>query len=488
MKHLMSHTAGFEESGFELWVPESEQIVPLGEWLATHMPKRVRRPGEVTAYSNYGAALAGYIIQKISGVPYEQYIQENIFSPLGMTQSSVYQPLPPELAPDMATGYVFANDAYQPQAFENINTPPAGSFSVSATDAAQFMIAHLQDGRYEQTQILEPATAQQMHTTLFTHDPHLDGIAYGFIEGEHNGQRMLWHGGTLLFFQGNLVLLPEQNLGIFISGNGATASGLTYAVPEALMDRYYPAPETPAPQPLTGMDLSRFVGSYRPTRSSYTKIEKSLYILSPFYIGATADGHLTLGTQQFIPVDDLVFQEVGGDQKLVFRQDMQGSITHFFLNSQPIWAYEKQEGLESTSLQHTIMISCFVLFGITLVIWLVGALINRRKGKTQPKLARTARWISIGMILLNTAVVVGLFIGFPSTSMILYGDKTALFFVPLLATLAAVLTLVSIFFAVLSWKRNYWTLAGRVHYIFVVLGGITFALWLNHWNLIGWKF
>lgn len=180
MKHLMSHTPGFEDSNFEVLAPTSAQGTPLGEWLAAHIPARVRQPGIVTAYSNYGTALAGYIVQRIVGIPYERYIQDNIFDPLGMTHSTAFQPVPPELAPGLATGYAYAEgeyhalSSYGAQAFEHFNVGPAGAISASATDIAKFMLAHLQDGAPSRDgvgRILETATAQQMHkcTPPFSH-------------------------------------------------------------------------------------------------------------------------------------------------------------------------------------------------------------------------------------------------------------------------------------------------------------------------------
>jgi CubicO group peptidase (beta-lactamase class C family) len=498
MKHLMSHSAGFEDVIFEMLAPSPEksargtQNVPLGEWLATHIPARVYRPGETSGYSNYGTALAGYIVQIIAGMPYEQYIQEHIFDPLEMTQSTAYQPVQPEFAPHLATGYMYANDAYQAQAFEHFNVGPAGSISASATDIAKFMLAHLQDGQLGDAQILEPATAQQMHSTLFTNDPRLNGIAYGFIEGSQNGQWIISHAGSTVFLKANLVLLPDQNVGIFIAGNSVGADSLRYTVVEAFIDRYYPAPDVPAPQPLTGVDLSRFVGGYRTTRSSYTKMAKAAYLLQPIDVGATADGYLTFGDQQFMPIEPLLFQEVGGQEKLAFRQDAEGNITHVFQNSHPIWAYEKQVGLASTSLQHTIILFCLAICLLTLVIWLIGAFINRRKEQTQPQLARVARWVIAGMTLLTVAVIAvafkDVFSPIVSKLPLMRGEIPSLLFVPTLATLAAVLASGAVVLAGLAWKRGYWTVAGRIHYTLVALAGLVFAWWFNFWNLIGWKF
>jgi CubicO group peptidase (beta-lactamase class C family) len=104
-------TAGFED--LYLRFAWDNDLMPVGGWLATHIPARVRPPGEVAAYSNYGAMLAGYIVARTSGQPYEQYIQEHIFDPLGMERSTIQRPLPPNLREHASLGYWYIDGAYQ---------------------------------------------------------------------------------------------------------------------------------------------------------------------------------------------------------------------------------------------------------------------------------------------------------------------------------------------------------------------------------------
>jgi hypothetical protein len=159
------------------------------------------------------------------------------------------------------------------------------------------------------------------------------------------------------------------------------------------------------------------------------------------------------------------------------------------LKSHPIWAYEKLEGVETKRFQNSVSLSSLALFLLTLVIWPVAAFINYRKGKAQSRLARVARWLSAGMIVLNVAVVASLFMMiFPSAMGIMVGDVTLDRTVLTFATIASALAFISIVFAGLAWKQKYWTLLGRIHYTLVTLAGLAFAWWLNYWNLIGWKF
>src|SRR5579875_3576638 len=145
LANLLTHTAGFEDSTTDIFVPDAQDLQPLGIWLATHMPARVYPPGVVTAYSNYGATLAGYIVEQVSGMPFDQYIEQHIFKPLNMNQSTFRQPLPPDLAPNMSQGYTFVNGVYRADPFEDVQVWPAGAMSTTADDMANFMIAQLQD-------------------------------------------------------------------------------------------------------------------------------------------------------------------------------------------------------------------------------------------------------------------------------------------------------------------------------------------------------
>ncbi len=211
LKNLMTHTPGFEDlaTGGRLFVRNGTDIIPLGEYLQERMPARVRPPGEVTAYSNYGSVLAAYIVEQVSGMPFDGFVEERILLPLSMNNTSFGQPLPPRLASNMSNGYIYANNAYTAQPFEYLQAWPAGSMSSTSEDMAKFMIAHLQNGRYGNSSILQEDWGQRMHSQLFTNDPRVSGWAYGFWEMELNNQSIIGHGGDTILFHTLLQLTPR---------------------------------------------------------------------------------------------------------------------------------------------------------------------------------------------------------------------------------------------------------------------------------------
>ncbi|MGH7707687.1 MAG: serine hydrolase domain-containing protein, partial [Vulcanimicrobiaceae bacterium] len=232
LRNLLTHTPGFEDTFKDSFVKDPSRLVPLGDYLKSHIPRRIFPPGEIVAYSNYGASLAGYIVQRVSGQKYADYIAENIFQPLGMSHSTMLQPLPARLAPLMSAGYKAASGP--PVPFEFIEVAPAGALSSTSADMAKFMIAQLQNGRLGARQILKPATARLMHTPQHTEAPGLNGFDLGFYDENRNGRRIIGHAGDTEVFHSDLHLILDANVGLFMSFNSTGANGAVVRIRTAL--------------------------------------------------------------------------------------------------------------------------------------------------------------------------------------------------------------------------------------------------------------
>ena len=243
MRNLMQHTAGFEEQAKNI-ITEHTQAPSYEALLKTWVPTRVFAPGTTPAYSNYGASLAGYIVERLSGEPFDAYMEKHIFAPLDMRYSSFRQPLPPELAPLMSRGYRTASG--EPGGFEIIGPAPAGALSSPGEDMAHFMIAHLQGGEYRGRRILSAATAQQMHDSPLTVLPPLNRMELGFFETNINGREVIGHLGDSDYFHTSLHLFMQENVGFYVSFNSLGKEGAAHNLRGALFqdfaDRYFPAP------------------------------------------------------------------------------------------------------------------------------------------------------------------------------------------------------------------------------------------------------
>ena len=505
LKHLLTHTDGFEERWFEFLALEGNEPVPWRDWMSTHMPARVRPPGDVAAYSNYGTALAGYIVARVSGQPYGQYIQDHILNPLGMANTTAHWPFPPDLRARATTGYTYDAGAFQ--VFPYLNGQwvalPTGGILASAKDMARFMIAHLQDGHTSSASISGPRllkenTMQQVHTTLYTHDPRLLGTTYGFFDFSDNGQRTIGHSGEAEPIETLLLLLPDQNLGVFVSYNSMGGAALTnqhLGFQRAFFDHYYPALAVEPIQPPADFAerAGRFEGSYKVTRSAYTTLEKFVQLSGAVTISDSGDGTLLFtspwGEWRFVEVEPLYFRQVDSDFGIAFREDDRGRITHLFTDYTPMFAFEKLKWYETTGFSMALLGLCVLVFLSMILAAPIRAIRNRRRSADpKPGLrgARVAHWIILGICVLNLLFIVGTYLWFIPKPV--YGVSMLYQIVLGLGVLTTVLTAGALVYTVLAWKNTYWGTVARAYYTLVTVTAVGFVWFLNNWNLLGWRF
>ncbi|MFE7508845.1 serine hydrolase [Promicromonospora sp. NPDC057488] len=339
LRNLLTHTAGFEEVVDGL-IGFGDQPAVLRDALAQDPPEQIYAPGTVPAYSNYGNALAGYIVQRTSGIPFEEYVERNVFAPAGMTSSTFEQPLPGDLTDRMSNGYTSADAA--PGGFEIVGAPPAGALTASAPDMARFMLAQL--GEPGAGELLEPETLDLMHS------PALDEstlgnlaaaprMALGFFDESRNGHRIIGHGGDTQFFHSHLQLYPEERTGVFVSLNSTGTKGYeTLALREAVLqgftDRYFPADDAgtgSADAAVVDQDTARehaalAEGTYISSRGMQSNFLVTLDLLNPTQVTAREDGRLliTPGPGAVSPalyeeVAPWVWREVDGQRTLAMR-------------------------------------------------------------------------------------------------------------------------------------------------------------------------
>jgi CubicO group peptidase (beta-lactamase class C family) len=494
LAHLMTHTAGFEDRQLGITVSRAAGLVPLGSYLADAMPARIFPPGTVTAYSNYGTTLAGYIVERVSGEPFAQYVQQHIFAPLDMRHSTFAQQLPPDLAAQLAVSYDRYNDSFHTIPFEYFQIAPAGGLSATATDMAQFMIAQLQDGRLGDARILGAATAQDMHRQHFTNDPNVNGMTYGFAEMTLNGQRLLMHSGTTNdeLFRSLLVLLPAQNTGLFVSYSGAGGGDAKWALLQTFLDRYYPAalPAAPAPPTDFAQRAAQFTGGYQSTRMVATTVEKIQALIAPaITVSAGDDGYLTIAglsrePTRWVETAPLAFQQVGGQETLAFRADDQGQITYLFQGNLPINGFRKLAWYQTLPLHYGLLASCVTLFLSALLAFPIAWLVTRRKGAPRPRGAGLARWLAWSISALYMLFLILFVVSIQDLAVF----PTALTKLALgLALVAAALTVAAVVGTALALRRRYWGVVGRAYYTLVTLGGLAFIWFLNYWNLLGFR-
>ena len=423
MRDLMTHTAGFAEVIKDLGVPTPKDLYPLKRYLSEHIPPRIFPPGEIVAYSNYGATLAGYIVQRVSGEPFDQYVENHILKPLAMSRSTFVQPLPAALRGDMATGYITATGKTIVP-FEPIEPYPAGSFTSTATEMANFMIAQLQNGQFEGTSILPTATAQEMHSHQYSAAPGMNGFDLGFYQENRNGLKIIGHGGDTVAFHSDLHLLLDKDVGVFMSFNSAgkapngTAEAVRTSLFRAFLDRYFPYTVPKQPTVATAKpDATRVAGWYWGSRREDSAL-RLLYLLGQTQISALPNGDITVdalkdpsgAVKHWREIGPLTYQEVNGQSKLRFVANPDGSIRQWVTDDfPPVMLFQPMHGLLAHGTLMLLFQIAMAVFVLTLLVWIGGAIARRRFKRKLPfaPRQRTLRIASRIGVILQLGVVAG---------------------------------------------------------------------------------
>jgi CubicO group peptidase (beta-lactamase class C family) len=269
LRRLLTHRAGFEEHARGLYARDREPE-PLGRWLAQNLPRRLFPNGNVEAYSNYGAALAGYIVERISGEPNANYIQRHILDPLGMRHSTFQQPLPDDLAPLLARGY--GRPDQPPLAFfETINAAPAGALSATADDMGRFIRALINGGDLDGVRILSKARLDETMAPSSATPAGYLGLA--FFGTKVAGHDAIGHGGANMAFSSDLQIFPAQGIGIFVSLNGRGEIQSARDMEEMIARRLLPSAEDTADAPTAGFPGDAAVaGIYQSSRRAESSL------------------------------------------------------------------------------------------------------------------------------------------------------------------------------------------------------------------------
>jgi hypothetical protein len=301
-----------------------------------------------------------------------------------------------------------------------------------------------------------------------------------------------------------LFLLPEHDLGMFLAYNAGSEMGKPDVIPifgSRFLDHYYPTDEEFSrvrPMINSGTDTSRFAGNYLANRYSRHTIMKIEAFFAQFRVEQAGDGTLTIHyplnfkePSEWVQIEPLLFQRADGDGFVAFTEDEVGHITHMFIDAIPIQYTTRLRWYQTNTFQLAVAAICALVFLSACIIWPLGALLGRVRHEPDAgtKERGVPRLLAGAASALNLVFIAGFVLIMPTAMGAIYTevppDLVALLCIPLAA---AALTAGSIACAVLAWKRRYWSIAGRLHYTLVTLAGVAFILFLNHWNLLGFRF
>ena len=389
LRQLMTHTAGFEEQVKSIIGFDRAKVPAYDVLLKRWVPERIYPAGEMPAYSNYGASLAGYIVERVTGMPFDTYADRYVFAPIGMTNTSFRQPLPQRMQAMMATGYSRASG--EPIKFEYVGPAPAGSASSTGADMAKFMIAHLNQGQG----LMRPETARLMHTTAHTVLPPLNRMLLGFYEMNINGHRALGHGGDTIAFHSDLMIMPDDNVGVFISMNSSGKEGASGHIRAQLMerfaDRYFPAPmdKRRVPEETAKEHARMMAGNYINSRGSQSNFLALVGLLGQAKIGPDAKGRLVAPVfpgpsgqpRQWVEVEPFVWMDVNGHEKLA-AEVKDGQVTRFSQDTfSPFMIFYRAPWYKSSAILMPLLGFTFLVLLLTVLLWPVRALVARHYRK-----------------------------------------------------------------------------------------------------------
>ena len=507
LHNLLTHTAGLEESVVGYAARTPADIRPLGEFLAAKLPKRGWPPGDMTGYSNYGYALAGYVVESVSGKSFADYERDEILAPLGMTHSSFMQPMPDELARDAAISYRCLTESCIPIAPDYRSAYPPGGLVTTASDMSRYLFAQLGDS-VDGKRVLSDSVLRLLDERQFSHDSSLAGLTYGFSEDQLLGVRSLSHAGGASGYTSFVVLVPTQRFGVFVVANGGgTRFGAETL--EAVAKAWMPAPSAVAQNvTVAGVDPVDPTGAYRLTRYAHRGLENLPMLfngqLHVTRVSSDTISVIGLGDANglYVAVASNAWQRVGGAERVAVRV-ANGKVTHFF-GSQSFFgttfpgAFEKltwfdAPGFVNEALSYVIAIPLLAILAWPIVAAIVWLIRRRTRFVTEFREPLGANWRALAIAAAVAFTALGLWFGFGLIAAsnraaergggeLVYGLPTAMRVLSYAPSVIAAITIVMFVATFIAWRRRWWSLPGLVLYSVITINAIAFVAILVRWG------
>ena len=497
LKHLMTHTPGFEDLVIGLFAKDSSKVTRLSEILMKEIPVRVWPAGEVASYSNHGTGMAAYLVEQVSGKNWIEYVEQNILNKLTMPSTTFRQPLPGRFKGNMSKGYAFSGGEFKEKPYEFVPLAPVGAAATTAVDMANFMKAHLQLGFFEGASILDSATAKLMQSPAFQHTKNVNPMRYGFMDMSQNGEEVIGHGGDTFWFHSVMALLPTHKVGFFISFNSENGGGTYSEVLEAFMDRYFPEKNTWQPSIKLSSDyLRKFAGEYRVNRFAYTDLTKMASLFSRGKVSVTEESKLKTrftgdNADTWVPIDSLTFRKEHSSETIDFKRGSDGNIQRMFMGALPIVAFDKVTGIHSSTAHYTMLMVSIILILLTLIGGPLKYYIRKdykreiNSARKIPLSARLTSWCA-ALCFFLFFIIFGLGMGEPNA--IVYGVPTAVKIALAFPLVATFFTVFVWYFVIMIWANKAGNVMARLSYSFFGIA-CTLLLWqLNYWNLLGYYY
>lgn len=413
---LLTHTGGFDDRVVGMFARSVAEVTPLREYLQTAMPRRTSTPGQEVRYSNHGAALAGLAVAEAAGVPFDEAVAALVLQPLGMTNSSFAQPLPPDVLSRLATAFRCAGEECDALPLDYRRAPPAGGMVSTPADMGRFIRGILDGGKGT----LHAEAVRILTTRWWSAHPNVSGLALALQEQPIAGYRGLVHAGSSSGYASLLVLVPDASAGLFVVTTGGSPR-FGAAVLEAFAERLAPADggNERVPNPIDRAASQEYSGTYllgRAARGSYEGFPGQF--LFRHTIGADEDGYLTRREsgrlRRYGRVEGDVFAGLDGIGTMVFTRDASGTVTAVhaadtFNGARFPATYRRLRGVMVPYVLNEVMSWAIGLPIIAAIVWGFAGLLTKWRRRPRPARNRLAR---AGLLLTAVTVTATLVFGF----------------------------------------------------------------------------
>lgn len=493
LRNLMTHTPGFEDRLLGLFGRDENSLRPYGEILKEQLPKRVRPSGTEMSYSNHGTGIAAYIVEKVSGLKWDDYVEQNIIKPLGMDYTTFRQPLPKHFSGMISKGYNYEGGTLKEYGFEYIPLAAVGGASSTAADMAKYMISYLQNGKYNNARILDSLSVSRMLGLEFRVSPYVSGIGLGFYELVNwNGIRTIGHGGDTFWFHSLMALLPEKNLGLFVSFNTQTAD---YSQVFGLfMDHFSPLIPAKQEARLTRENSEKFTGHYRYNRYPQSDMTRISSIMSTLKVSYDTNGYLISKAgdiQKWYMVNDSTFINAGSNEYFAFGKLKNGKYTRIYPGNLAVMPMERLPFADSTGLHIIILTIYMIIFILTFAYWPSAYLIRRKYTLNQGErkgLTALNKWIGWLTSFLVLIFFIGLISSLSKPWELAYGVSPALKVLLVIPFILCMFLLILLYMVFKLTNRKEFSISGKIHFYALTFSLILLLWQLNHWNLLGFKY
>jgi CubicO group peptidase (beta-lactamase class C family) len=260
--HLLEHTAGFDDFHLKDYAHNDPTPLSLERSLAVNESSRkVRyRPGTHFAYSNSGPPVAARVVEKLTGMPFENFVERNLFQPLEIRQASFL--LTPRIERSLARGYRL--DRLEPVPYSHILQRPSGALNISISELSHLVQMLSNSGKFGDRELISRETFERMLRPESTLAGGL-GMPYGYAKGLFTvaaaSKIFYGHDGGISGYRAGFWFQPQDRSGFAVAVNRPTIA-LERII--RLFFKYLTRTATPAPRMSLSLDeLQSYTGAYR---------------------------------------------------------------------------------------------------------------------------------------------------------------------------------------------------------------------------------